>query len=72
VKNLFDANIIVSLRFSKWSANLVPVRKKNGEKMLCRFQGFEQGVFEGQLSSPKDGLHFTKSCGIRKKNVNVI
>jgi hypothetical protein len=34
VKKLFDANIIVSLRFSKWLANLVPVRKKSGEIML--------------------------------------
>jgi hypothetical protein len=31
VKKLFDAKIIVSLRFLKWVANLVPVRKKNGE-----------------------------------------
>ena len=33
-KKLFDAKIIVSLRFSKWLANLVPVRK-NGEIGLC-------------------------------------
>ena len=35
IKNLFDAKIIVTLRFSKWVANLVPVRKKNGEVRLC-------------------------------------
>ena len=35
VKKLFDAKIIVSLRFSKWLANLVPVRKKSGETRLC-------------------------------------
>ena len=35
VRKLFDAKIIVSLRFSKWVANLVPVRKKNGEIRLC-------------------------------------
>ena len=35
VKRLFDAKIIVTLRFSKWVANLVPVRKKNGEIRLC-------------------------------------
>ena len=35
VKKLFDAKIIVSLRFSKWLANLVPVRKKSGEIRLC-------------------------------------
>jgi hypothetical protein len=35
VKNLFDAKIIVSLRFSKWVSNLVPVRNKSGEIRLC-------------------------------------
>ena len=30
VKKLFDSKIIVPIRFSKWLANLVPVRKKNG------------------------------------------
>ena len=35
VRKLFDANIIVSLIFSKWVANLVHVRKKSGEIRLC-------------------------------------
>ena len=35
IKKLFDAKIIVTLRFSKWVANLVLVRKKNGEIRLC-------------------------------------
>jgi hypothetical protein len=35
VKKLFEAKIIVSLRFSRWVANLVPVRKKSGEIRLC-------------------------------------
>jgi hypothetical protein len=35
VRNIFDAKIIVSLRFSKWLANLVPVRKKSGKIRLC-------------------------------------
>ena len=35
IRKLYDAKIIVSLRFSKWLANLVPVRKKNGEIRLC-------------------------------------
>ena len=34
IKN-FESNIIVSLRFSKWVANMVPVRKKSGEIRLC-------------------------------------
>jgi ribonuclease HI len=35
VKKLLDAQIIVPLRYSEWVANLVPVRKKNGEIRLC-------------------------------------
>jgi ribonuclease HI len=35
VKKLLDAQIIVPLRYSDWVANLVPVRKKNGEIRLC-------------------------------------
>jgi hypothetical protein len=31
IKRMLDANIIVPLRYSKWVANLVPIRKKNGE-----------------------------------------
>jgi hypothetical protein len=38
VKKLLDAKIIVPLRYSDWVANLVPVRKKNGEiRLVCRF-----------------------------------
>jgi hypothetical protein len=35
VKKLLDARIIVPLRYSEWVANLVPVRKKSGEIILC-------------------------------------
>jgi hypothetical protein len=35
IRNLFDAKIIVSLRFSKWLANHVPVKNKNGEIRIC-------------------------------------
>ena len=31
IRKLFSGKIIVTLRFSKWFANLVHVRKKNGE-----------------------------------------
>jgi hypothetical protein len=31
VKNILDAKIIIPLRYSEWVANLVPVRKNNGE-----------------------------------------
>jgi hypothetical protein len=35
VKKLLQAQIIVPLRYSEWVANLVPLRKKNGEIRLC-------------------------------------
>ena len=35
VKKLFESKIIVSLRFSKWVENLVPIWKKSGEIKLC-------------------------------------
>ena len=35
LKRMLDAKIIVPLRYSKWIANLVLVRKKNGEIRLC-------------------------------------
>jgi hypothetical protein len=35
VKKLLDSHIIIPLKYSKWVANLVPMRKKNGEIRLC-------------------------------------
>ena len=35
IRKLFDVKIIVCLRNSKWLANIVLVRKKNGEIRLC-------------------------------------
>jgi hypothetical protein len=35
VKKLLDAKIIIPLRYSEWVANLVHVRKNNGEIRLC-------------------------------------
>ena len=35
IKKLLPAKIIVPLRYSKWVANLVVVRKKSGEIRLC-------------------------------------
>jgi hypothetical protein len=35
IKKMYNAKIIVPLRFSKWVSNLVPTRKKTGEIRLC-------------------------------------
>jgi hypothetical protein len=43
VNKLFKAKIFVSLRFLKWVANMVPVRKKRGKIRLCvDFQNFNK------------------------------
>jgi hypothetical protein len=35
IKKMYDAKIIVPLRFSKWVSNLFPSKKKTGEIRLC-------------------------------------
>ena len=43
IRKLFEAKIIVSLRFSKRLANLVPVRKKSGEiRLYLDFRNLNQ------------------------------
>src|ERR1700678_4417824 len=52
VKKILDAQIIIPLRYSEWVANLVPVRKKNGEIQLCvNFQNLNK-------NSKKDNYPF--------------
>ena len=54
VKKLFDTKIIVSLRFSKWLANLVPIRKKSGEIRLCvDFKNLNQVSLKDNYLLPK-------------------
>ena len=36
ITKLFNAIIIMRLRFSKWVMNVVPVRKNNGEIWICK------------------------------------
>jgi hypothetical protein len=54
IKKLFEDKIIVSLRFSKWVANLVPVRKKSGEIVLCvDFRNLNRVSFKDNYPLPK-------------------
>jgi hypothetical protein len=54
VKKLFEAKSIVSLRFSKWVVNLVPVRKKSGEIRLCMdFQNLNRVFLKENYPLPK-------------------
>jgi hypothetical protein len=70
VKKLFEAKIIVSLRFSKWVANLVPVRKKSGEIRLCvDFQNLKQSVPQGHYPLPKMDYILQKVVGSQKMSM---
>ena len=59
IKKLFEEKIIVSLRFSKWLANLVPVRKKSGGiRLHVDFRNLNC-VIKGQLPPSKNGSFIT-------------
>jgi hypothetical protein len=61
VKKLLDAKIIVPLRYSKWVANLVPVRKKNGEISLCvDFRNLNKSSLKYNYPLPKMDHMFEK------------
>jgi hypothetical protein len=54
VKKLLDAKIIVPLRYSDWVANLVPIRKKNGEIRLCvDFRNINKSSLKDNYPLPK-------------------
>ena len=54
VKKLLDAEIIVPLRYSSWVANLVLVRKKNGEIRLCvDFRNLNRSSLKDNYPLPK-------------------
>ena len=54
VKKLLDAKIIVPLKYSSWVANLVPVRKKNGEIRLCvDFRNLNRSSLKDNYPLPK-------------------
>lgn len=54
VKKLLDAKISVPLRYSKWIANLVSVRKKNGEIRPCvEFRNLKKLSLKDNYPLPK-------------------
>ena len=51
---MYDAGIIVPLRYSQWVSNLVPVRKKTGEIRLCiDFRNLNKGSLKDNYPLPK-------------------
>lgn len=54
IKKMLDAQIILPLRYSNWVANLVPVRKKNGEIRLCMdFRNLNKASLKDNYPLPK-------------------
>jgi hypothetical protein len=54
IKKMYDAKIIVPLRFYKWVSNLVPKRKKSGEIRLCiDFQNLNKVSLKENYPLPK-------------------
>lgn len=54
IKNVFDSKIIVSLRFSKWLDNLVPIRKNNGEiRLFVDFRNLKKVSLKDNYTLPK-------------------
>jgi hypothetical protein len=70
VRKLFDSKIIVSLRFSKWLANLVPIRKKSGEIRLCvDFQNLNRVSLKDNYPLPKMDYILQKVVGSQKMSM---
>jgi hypothetical protein len=64
VKKLFDAQIIVPLIYSKWVANLVPVRKKSGEiKLYVNFKNLNRISRKDNYPLPKMEHIFQRVTG---------
>jgi len=70
VKKLFDAKIIVPIRFSNWLANLVPVRKKNGEIRICiDFRNLNKASLKGNYPLPKMDLILQNIVGSQRMSI---
>ncbi len=67
VKKLFDAKIIVSLRFSKCIANLVPIKKKDGKIRLCiDFKNLNRVSLKDNYPLPKMDYILQKVVGSQR------
>jgi hypothetical protein len=67
LKRLLEAKIIVPLRYSEWVANLMPVRKKNGEIRLCvDFQNLNRCSLKDNYPLPKMDYILQKVVGPKR------
>ena len=70
VKKLFNAKIIVTLKFSKLVENLVPIRKKNDEIILCvDFRNLNKVSLEDHYSFPQMDHILQKVVGAERISI---
>ena len=70
MKNLLDAKIIVPLRYTEWEANMVPVRKKNGEIKLCvDFRNLNRSSLKDNYPLPKMDHVLEKVVGANRMSM---
>jgi hypothetical protein len=70
VKKIFEAKIIISLTFSKWVANLVPVRKKRSEIRLCvDFRNLNKVSLKDHYPLPKIDYILQKVVGSQEMSM---
>jgi hypothetical protein len=70
VKRLLDAQIIIPLRYSEWMDNLVHVRKKNGEIILCvYFRNLNKSSKKNKYPLPKMEHIFQRVVGSSKMSM---
>ena len=54
IKKMYDARIIIAIRYSEWVSNLVSVRKKTGEIRLCiDFRNLNKASLKDNYPLPK-------------------
>jgi hypothetical protein len=71
MKRLLDSKMIVPLRYSKWVANLVPVKKKSGEIRLCvDFGNLNKRSLKDNYSLPKMDHILQRVVG--EKNISML
>jgi hypothetical protein len=64
LKKLCDAKIIIS-RYSKWVANLVCFKKKNGEiRLYIDFKNLNRASIKDNYPLTKDGSNAIESSGV--------
>lgn len=70
IRKLFDAEIIVPPKFSKWLSNLVPIRKNMGEIRLCvDFRNLNNVSLKDKYLLPKMDHILRKVVGARRMSL---